>query len=119
MITDIGIDARMLHHTGIGTYLKNTVEQIRDQNLLPTTTKTLFGAPIVNGAWPEFYHESFDARIYSINEQMQYKSKLNLVRIWHAPHYNAPLFKSKTRLIVTVHDLIHWIFRKEFFNTAQ
>jgi len=51
---------------------------------------------------------------------MSYSSVLKQCRLWHAPHYNVPWWTvSKTALVVTIHDLIHWIFRKEFFSPLQ
>lgn len=112
MIT-VGIDARMIHHTGIGTYLQGllnhlpTVQGIQSKIFLPKS-KAVLNLP--------FKTACFEAPIYSIQEQLGYPKCLKQCQVWHAPHYNIPLLKGKTKLVVTIHDLIHWIYRKEFFS---
>ncbi len=61
----------------------------------------------------------FTVPIYSLKEQLQYPRLLRRCRLWHAPHYNVPLWKGKTKLVVTIHDVIHWIFRKQFLTPLQ
>ena len=73
-------------------------------------------APEVNGRASTI---SFRSPIYSVWEQLEYPFRLGRCRIWHAPHYNVPFLKGKTRLVVTVHDLIHWIFRKDYYSRLQ
>lgn len=107
----VGIDSRMLGHTGIGTYLQGFLSHLE----MPAQTQAvLYGRP-----YGPFKNHSFEAPIYSIREQGAYPSLLSQCALWHAPHYNIPWFKRRTKLVVTVHDLIHWIFRNDFFKIHQ
>ena len=105
----IGLDVRMLQNSGIGTYLRGLL--LGFQSLGQDKVPALFG-----GDQKPF---GFNAPIYSIQEQLQYPALLGQCRLWHAPHYNVPLWKGKTKLVVTIHDIIHWIFRKQFFTPVQ
>lgn len=121
----IGLDVRMLQNSGIGTYLRGLLRGFQVLNL--DKNLTLFGAqeffqkvvskanPITDAAMPC----NFTAPIYSIQEQLKYPAKLKQCRLWHAPHYNIPLWKGQTKLIVTIHDIIHWLFRKQFLTPLQ
>ncbi len=110
----------MLRHSGIGTYVRGLLGEYEKH---PYFERHAFGVALspalsseINGAAQSF---SFRSPIYSVWEQLEYPFHLGRCRLWHAPHYNAPLLKQKARLVVTVHDLIHWIFRKEFFSKPQ
>lgn len=112
----IGIDARMMKHSGIGTYLRGLVSGLSDLKA-PRDEFRLFGP---EGTEPPIFPvSSFDAKIYSLTEQFQYPARLSQCELWHSPHYNIPLINGKTRLVVTIHDLIHWIFRSSFFTPLQ
>ncbi len=115
----VGIDARMIRHTGIGTYVRGLLEAWKDKPR--EEMPVLFGDRDL--CWKDaagFEAVRFNAPIYSLQEQVCYPFLLKKCGLWHAPHYNVPLFKpSRTRLVVTVHDLIHWIFRKQFFSPLQ
>lgn len=117
---DVMVDARMLGHSGIGTYLQGL---LREYERVPFFQKRSLGLALssslfskVNGSAKLF---SFDSPIYSLKEQVRYPFRVEKCRIWHAPHYNIPLWKGGARLVVTVHDLIHWIFRREFYSPLQ
>lgn len=117
---DIIVDARMLHHSGIGTYLRGLLSELRQD---PFFENHSLGLALPTRMFSEINGklslQPFNVPIYSIHEQIEYPFQLRHSRLWHAPHYNAPLFKKKVRLVVTIHDLIHWIFRKEFFSSTQ
>lgn len=117
---EIILDARMLRHSGIGTYLQGLLGEYGRHPFFQRLPLGLAVSPAllaeVNGATQSF---AFRSPIYSLREQLEYPFQLGRCRLWHAPHYNVPLVKGKSRLVVTVHDLIHWIFRKEFFSRAQ
>ena len=106
----IGLDIRMLQHSGIGTYLRGLLSGFETLGLKKDLA--LFGPAEKN-------QTSFSAPIYSIREQFQYPARLWQCHLWHAPHYNVPLLKGKTKLVVTIHDIIHWIFRKQFLTPLQ
>lgn len=117
---DIILDARMLHHSGIGTYLDGLLNEFENNSFFETHS---FGLALPTKLFPQIngklFRQPFDVPIYSIREQIEYSFQMRHCRLWHAPHYNVPLFKKRTRLVVTIHDLIHWIFRKEFFSSTQ
>ncbi|MBU3759150.1 MAG: glycosyltransferase family 4 protein [Candidatus Omnitrophica bacterium] len=117
---DIGIDIRMFRSTGIGTYLRGLVGGIHELNGFRARSYGFFGTGIDEDFYPQVPRSVFDASIYSLKEQRLYPELLSRCRVWHAPHYNVPIFKPRgTRLIVTIHDLIHWVFRKQFFSPIQ
>ncbi len=119
MTHTIGIDARMVSHTGIGTYLRGLFWGFEKTGLSRDWDISLFGKRIDAGRWREFPAHPFFSRIYSIEEQLEYPFRLKRCRLWHSPHYNVPAIKGKTKLVVTIHDLIHWIFRRQFFTPLQ
>jgi len=105
----------MLQNSGIGTYLRGLLAGLRTLDL--DRDLTLFGLEGQAEGSPK--NLSFTAPIYSIREQFQYPARLKQCRLWHAPHYNIPLWKGRTKLVVTIHDIIHWIFRKQFLSPVQ
>ena len=109
----VGLDIRMLQNSGIGTYLRGLLSGLGTLGL--ENDLALFG-PTPTETRPDHV---FVAPIYSIQEQFQYPARLKQCRLWHAPHYNVPLWKGKTKLVVTIHDIIHWIFRKQFLSPIQ
>lgn len=109
----VGLDIRMLQNSGIGTYLRGLLSGLGALGL--DKDLALFG-PMPLEARPG---RVFSAPIYSIREQLQYPDRLKQCRLWHAPHYNVPLWKGNTKLVVTIHDIIHWIFRKQFLSPLQ
>lgn len=108
-MNQIGFDARMIAHSGIGTYIREILKHLTERekfNLL------LFGNP-EKISDIQTKKIDFDLPIYSLREQLffPFVLKKNGVKILHVPHYNAPLGFSG-RLIVTIHDLIHLKFPK-------
>lgn len=103
----IAIDARMYNHSGIGTYLRNLIGQyakldIKDEVLLITPPNIPnFG----------FRTRTSASRIYGLGEQTIVPITARTAKVFHSPHYNAPLlFPGK--LVVTIHDLIHLEYEK-------
>ncbi len=122
----VGLDTRMVRHSGIGTYLRGLLSGFRELGRdkdLALFGDGLGGPAFSDGVAPEKEAGPsavpFTAPIYSITEQFRYPGLLRQCRLWHAPHYNVPLLKGKTRLVVTIHDIIHWIFRKQFLTPVQ
>jgi glycosyltransferase involved in cell wall biosynthesis len=108
----MGLDVRMLQNSGIGTYLRGLLSGLSELGL--DKELALFGLE----GQPD-KSNPFTAPIYSIREQFQYPARLKQCDLWHAPHYNVPLWKGTTKLVVTIHDIIHWIFRKQFLSPIQ
>ncbi len=115
----IGLDIRMLRHTGIGTYIDHLLKQWIKKGRIGGRDFALFGPEELIRHFPQVPGFTFKDPIYSIAEQVAYPSYLKHCALWHSPHYNVPWFKGKTKVIVTIHDLIHWIFRREFFTPVQ
>lgn len=115
-MTTIGMDVRMIQNTGIGTYLRGLLRGLDRNSAFRNYEFRLFGNTAqANG----FKISPFSSKIYSVNEQLYYPGLLKQCHLWHAPHYNIPFFKGRVKLVVTVHDLIHWIYRKDFFTPLQ
>ena len=103
----IGFDARMIRHSGIGTYIRGILKFLTEKENLDFT---LFGdlSKIAD------YHAKkvlADFPIYSVREQVFFPALLKKepCDIFHVPHYNAPV-GFKGNLVVTIHDLIHLKF---------
>jgi glycosyltransferase involved in cell wall biosynthesis len=100
----------MLHHSGIGTYLKMLlpymcaefeVTLLGDAEQLKQFNAT---ASIIQ----------FNAPIYSIAEQRQYRQVIPASDLFWSPHYNAPLLSIKaSKRITTIHDVFHLAFFKQ------
>lgn len=104
------IDARMIHHSGIGKYLRM---------LMPFITKeydvTLLGNPEQLAQFtPLAKVIAFTSPIYSIGEQIQLPKLVSHVDIFWSPHYNVPLRGIKCdKKVVTIHDVFHLAFYKD------
>jgi glycosyltransferase involved in cell wall biosynthesis len=116
-VVDVMLDVRMIRNSGIGTYLRGLLSGFDRHSFFENHSLGL----AVNT------HEEFNGRkktfrfhspIYSLQEQLEYPFRSKGCRLWHAPHYNAPVVKN-SRLVVTIHDLIHWIFRGKFYSNFQ
>lgn len=118
-LVEIGVDTRMVRHTGIGTYVRNVMAALREGGAFQRHRFAFYGSRETRELFPEVPFTAFEDKIYSAAEQVSYPRFLPDCLLWHAPHYNVPLIKGKTRLVVTIHDLIHWIFRKQFFSPLQ
>lgn len=115
----VGIDIRMIRHTGIGTYIRELLSGYVNLGLEKKLGLLIVGPKPKDEKFSQLARQPFRSGIYSVWEQLEYPLRLRHCALWHAPHYNIPLRKGKTKLLVTIHDLIHWIFRKEFFNSVQ
>lgn len=102
-IKKLTLDARMLGHSGIGTYIKSLIG-----GLGKTFDLTLIGNTAELGMYaPGAHIIPFTAPIYSIKEQfLAFKS--TPADIFWSPHYNIPLLPMRAkRRIVTIHDVYH------------
>ena len=98
----------MIAHSGIGTYTTNLLRYLKEiaqlrLRVLGDPNKILQKIPDFKGTITPFY-----ASIYGLKEHIQYP-QIERDEILHVPHYNAPFkhLRGPTKLIVTVHDLIH------------
>ena len=109
----VAIDVRKINDFGIGTYVRNLVNQLAriDQE---TEYLLLCGQSDVESV--ERLGENFQAVTelsgqYSIREQVSIPSKLLRLapQVFHTPHYVLPAL-TPCRSIVTIHDCIHLVF---------
>lgn len=100
----VGIDARMIEMSGIGTYIQHLIDSdiyevaLGDKKLIEKYNRQL---EMID----------YDAPIYGIKEQLKFpykKVRKSKVDLMHFPHYNIPLFY-RGKFIVTIHDLTHLI----------
>ena len=109
----IAIDARKLHDFGIGTYVRNLVQQLA--RLDQTTEYVLLcregDVGIAAQLGPNFRAVIEHSRPYSVSEQ--FRIPLALIQmhadLFHAPHYVLPPLVP-CRSVVTIHDCIHLMF---------
>lgn len=100
----IGFDARMIFHSGIGTYIRGILNILTSMENLDFT---LFGNLSKIADYPA-KKVLADFPIYSIREQLFFPQILrkHSLELLHVPHYNVPL-GYKGNMVVTIHDLIH------------
>lgn len=123
----IALDARMMKHSGIGTYLSHLVAEYalkfpRDLKLdLLASSAVLASSKILKDptATTKFGTKPFGASIYGLVEQINYVRYSAGYDIWHAPHYNLPIFSLAKHLIVTIHDVTPYLFAGRFFSRTK
>ena len=109
----IGVDARMVFMSGIGTYLRNLLgglasldEDIEYTVFIQTDDRERFEPPGEN-----FSPSLVSAPPYSISEQVGFVRRIegSGLDLIHHPHYAAPVF-GRVPMVATIHDLIHQLF---------
>lgn len=104
----------MLQHTGIGTYLRGLLSGFQAIGFGAERGLTLWGSTPGSATRKTSRDPfAFQAPIYSLREQFLYPRIIRQCALWHSPHYNVPFSKGRTKLVVTIHDIIHWLFRKQ------
>lgn len=112
---DITIDIRMLHSSGIGTYIRNLVPKII--SAYADVNFNLLGdkSELQKFDWAGRKNVSLvdcNSPVYSITEQLELFRRIpgNTTLFW-SPHYNIPLapIRAKKRLL-TIHDVFHLAF---------
>lgn len=109
----IAIDARKLHDYGIGTYVRNLVQEFARR---PTDDTYILicrpeDAGFVRQLGPQFEPWPDTSANYSVREQLTVPLDLRRARVdlFHAPHYVvSPLITCP--VVVTIHDCIHLRF---------
>lgn len=93
----------MHDHSGIGTYIRNVLSGIKERDDVWREILVLRN----KNTMLEYYNTLVcNYKIYTIAEQACLPVIARKAKIFHAPHYNAPLlFPGK--LVVTIHDLNH------------
>src|SRR3990167_7546992 len=100
----VGIDIRMAHYSGIGRYIRNTINALG--NYVSKSDYSLFGNKELQSDFQNFSIIPLLTPIYSLQEQIAMPTAGRGCDCLHIPHYNAPLCWKK-KLVVTIHDLIH------------
>jgi glycosyltransferase involved in cell wall biosynthesis len=109
---DIAIDARMINHSGIGTYIKSMIP-----GLLSNYNMILLGNPEALKAF--YWYDKvefieFNSPIYSISEQIFLAKKIPACSLFISPHYNIPLLNIKSvKRAVIIHDVNHLVDRNK------
>lgn len=111
----IGIDARMIEHSGIGTRIRFLLEKLPEFN--KTHQFYLFGNEEVLNRYSFIKHYnvvSYNVPIYNAREFLghPYMSEMDALDI---PHFNAPI-NYINKCIVTIHDITPYRM-KEFFGS--
>lgn len=103
---DITFDARMVFNSGIGTYIRNVLDQLVAQK----HDITLFCHREQVGFNKDIAADKYrinDARIYTLAELVKNNKMTKGSRLFWTPHYNVPLFSAAKINIVTIHDVFH------------
>ncbi|MHA6247677.1 glycosyltransferase family 4 protein [Pontibacter sp. CAU 1760] len=104
------VDARMIHASGIGVYLRNILPFLAEKY-----DTTLLGCPqeLAKFKWPANTRIlSAGAPIYSLKEQWQLFRKVPACDIFWSPHYNVPVLPLPARKrVVTIHDTYHLAYQ--------
>ena len=111
----VAFDARMVHHSGIGTHIRGLVEAMaavvrRDPG--PAPRFTFLGDPAVLARYPSFgalgETRAATMPVYGPREQLAFP-RVRGASLCHFPHYNVPVTQ-RGPFVVTIHDLIHLLF---------
>lgn len=105
----ITIDARMINHSGIGTYIKNLLPNLANKyNLILLGPQEILS----KYEWSETVSIiDCKSKIYSVNEQIEIPLKTPVCDIFISPHYNIPVLPIKAqKKIVVIHDVYHLAF---------
>jgi glycosyltransferase involved in cell wall biosynthesis len=109
----IAVDARMINHSGIGTYTRNLIGGLKN---IPDCELSLIGDPEKLGNFGLSVEPNMSG-IYGLGEQFSVPRSFARARarLLHCPHYAAPIMAGG-KLVVTINDLIHLIF-PEYLNS--
>lgn len=103
---DIVIDARMINHSGIGTYIKNMIPDLADNYMV-----AVLGNKNILESFPWSHKVKIieaNYPIYSISEQLNLPKDIPPCKIFISPHYNIPIRRILAdKRMVVVHDVNH------------
>lgn len=110
----IGIDTRMIEHSGIGVRILNLVQSLanekrEDLDIYLFGNKEILNKYKLDQSFPII---EYNVKVYSIREFWGH-SKMKEMDILDIPHFNIPIRYLK-KCIVTIHDIIPYKM-KEFF----
>ncbi|TGK03051.1 glycosyltransferase family 1 protein [Leptospira langatensis] len=116
----IGFDARMIAHSGIGSRIKGILNELAGLASKKNIAITLLGDPellkknLAPKVLKQYQILEYRAGIYSLSEWKGIREMENF-DLLDIPHFNAPL-KYLDRCIVTIHDIIP--FRMKQFHSS-
>lgn len=120
------IDSRMIQHSGIGVYLKNTIPYLN--NVFVITLIGNYHLLQKLGFTVDKGYKVIDAniKIYSLKEQWNLPLLIPKCDIFWSPHFNIPLLPIKaTHKFLTICDAFHWanydtlsLLQKMYTNTV-
>ncbi|HEY9765361.1 MAG TPA: glycosyltransferase, partial [Chroococcales cyanobacterium] len=107
----VGIDGRMLYHSGIGRYIQNILLALPSPELRMVVWLNEKGMRDKRLDSPFIEKRLLRSPVFSPFEQVElaWKARCEQLDLFHAPHINAPLLYPG-KLVVTVHDLIPLLF---------
>lgn len=117
MAFKIGMDVRMISHSGIGVRIQNILSHLVLDNNYEIY---LFGDPDQISHFsipPRSTVVPYFAKIYSFSEMFGH-SKMKEMDLIDIPHFNIPL-QYLGKCIVTIHDLIPWILKEYHSSLAK
>lgn len=96
----------MMHHAGVGTYIRNLVPRVA-ANLYGWRVTVIAPSAASREAFPDARVIPATSEIYTVAEQRELPRVIprDAALLW-VPHYNIPLL-SRTPLVVTIHDVAH------------
>jgi len=105
---EVCVDARMIAHSGIGTFLRNLLPHLIAD---PGLRFSLLGDREKLAGYPWFDPGRFVpivAAIYSLREQAGLRSCIPPCDVFWSPHFNVPLLPIRARRrLATIHDVLH------------
>lgn len=103
----LAIDARMIHASGIGRYLRQVLAELRQ---LGVDDCALIGDPESLGAFcaPSWDVIPFSQGIYSPLQHLTYPLARHAAKAAYFPHIHVPWFTDVAeKIVVTIHDMFH------------
>ena len=103
----VGIDGRMLYHTGIGRYIQNLLTYLPREGVEIVAWLNAQGMKDERLANPYLERRLCEVPVFHPYEHWEVAKEARRANLdlLHAPHYNAPVFY-RGPLVVTIHDLI-------------
>ncbi|MNK85326.1 Capsular glucan synthase [compost metagenome] len=103
----VGIDGRMLYHTGIGRYIQNLLTYLPREGVEIVAWLNAQGMKDERLDNPYLERRLCEVPVFHPLEHWEIAKEAQSANLdlLHAPHYNAPVFY-RGRLVVTIHDLI-------------
>lgn len=107
----VAVDCRMIYHSGIGTYIRSLLGGIGECAEDTHPELSLLGAPTdyapPANLSPNLHRVVYDAKIYSLREQLCATPIPAAAQLAHFPHYNVPMRTGGVPFTVVIHDVIH------------